>query len=348
MTFFRGSRGGPSRTSASALVSVPLSTLLALSLAGCAEPPAKSAQPPERPSAASSAASPAASAADSRERLRVGGAERSYLLHRPGGDRRARPLVLAFHGRGESAEEMRARGRLDRAAGARGMVVAHLEAIDKMWSADTTATPGRPDPNVDLRFTDALVGSLVRRGEVDPKRVYAVGFSNGGSMALRVAAQRPRKVAGAVSVSGQLAVGTAKALTSAAPAAVPVLFVYGEQDPVRPMAGVPNPPPPKPGDEPMTATLGTRDSAVAFARTAGTKPPVTTARPGYDRTLWAPGKPGGAPVELLVMHDAGHTWPGAKVSPPANFGRISTALDATATLLDFLTESTARTEAPAP
>lgn len=334
MTFFRGSPGGPSRRPASALVSLPLTALLALSLAGCAETPAK---PGERPSAASPAAPTAsASAGDSRERLRVDGTERSYLLQRPGGERRARPLVLAFHGRGESAEEMRVRGRLDKAAGARGMLVAHLEAIEKMWSADTTPTPRRPDPNVDLRFTDALVGGLVRRGEVDPKQVYAVGFSNGGSMALRVAAQRPRKVAGAASVSGQLPVGTAKALASAAPAAVPVMIVYGEQDPVRPMAGVQNPPPPKPGEEPMTATLGTRTSAAAFARAAGTKPPVTTARPGYDRTLWAPGKPGGAPVELLVMRGAGHTWPGAKVAPPANFGRTSTALDATATLLDFL------------
>ncbi|MFD3517498.1 alpha/beta hydrolase family esterase [Streptomyces sp. NPDC058657] len=346
MTFFRGSRGTLSRPSASALVSVPLSALLALSAAGCAGAPAKSQEPAASSSAASRAAS--APASDSRERLKVGATDRSYLLHRPGGERRARPLVLAFHGRGENAEEMRERGRLDKAAGAKGMLVAHLEALDKMWSADTTPTPRRPDPGVDVRFADALVGDLVRRGEADPERVYAVGFSNGGSMALRMAAQRPRKVAGAVAVSGQLPVGVAKELASAAPARVPVLLVYGEKDPVRPLAGVPNPPPPKPGEEPMTATLATRTSAEAFARAAGTKPPRTEVRKGYDRTFWAPGTPGGAPVELLVMHGAGHTWPGAKVPPPANFGSVSTALDATDTLLDFLTRPPSPAGAPAP
>ncbi|MFF0742899.1 alpha/beta hydrolase family esterase [Streptomyces sp. NPDC004111] len=347
MIFFRGSRGGPSRRPVPALVSGSLSALLALSLAGCAGTPAKSEGRPaaSSPAASSPAASGAAasgsaasgSAADSRERLTVGGTERTYLLHRPGGERKARPLLLAFHGRGETASEMRKRDRLEKAAGERGMVVARPEAIDRIWSADTTPTPKRPDPNVDVRFADALIAELVRRGEADPKRVYAVGFSNGGSMAMRFASQRPQRVAAAASVSGQLPVGAAKALDAAAPAPVPVLVVYGEKDAVRPMAGVPNPPAPKPGEEPMTATIGTRDSAAAFARAAGTKPPVTTAHSGYDRTYWGPGKPGGAPVELLVMSGAGHTWPGSKITPPPNFGSTSTALDATAKVLDFLT-----------
>ncbi|MEU8890150.1 PHB depolymerase family esterase [Streptomyces sp. NPDC048442] len=311
--------------------SATLTALLALSLAGCGS------TPPERPAPGGAAPShSAAPASDTHERLRVGAATRSYLLHRPGGDRqdRPRPLLLAFHGRGETAEDMRERGRLDKAAGARGMLVAHLEAVRKMWSADTTPTPQRPDPNVDIHFAEKLISTLVRGGEADPKRVYAVGFSNGGSMALRLAAQRPGTVAGAASVSGQLAAGPARTGPSGP---VSVMIVYGADDRVRPMAGVPNPPPPAAGQEPMTATVSTRAGAEAFARAAGTKPPVTEKRPGYDRIRWAPGAPGKAPVELLVMHDAGHTWPGSTVPPPPRFGRTSTSLNATNTVLDFLT-----------
>ncbi|MFI0975737.1 alpha/beta hydrolase family esterase [Streptomyces sp. NPDC021093] len=317
--------------------------MLALSLAGCGS------TPPERPAPTSAAAAPAATtstttqapASDTHERLRVGSTTRSYLLHRPGGDKgdkpdRPRPLLLAFHGRGETAEDMRERAHLDKAAGARGMLVAHLEAVRKMWSADTAPTAQRPDPNVDLRFAEQLISTLVRDGAADPKRVYAVGFSNGGSMALRLAAERPRTVAGAASVAGQLAAGSARTGPSGP---VPVMIVYGADDRVRPMAGVPNPPPPAPGQEPMTATVSTRASAEAFARAARAKPPVTEKRSGYDRTLWAPGTPGNAPVELLVMHGAGHTWPGSTASPPPHFGRTSTSLNATNTVLDFLSKT---------
>lgn len=329
-----------------------LTALLALSLTGCGNTPPEQAAPPRTTSAPSTAPISASGspASDTRERIRVGTTVRSYLLHRPGrsaGDSahgstpsthnstagRPRPLLLAFHGRGESAEDMRERAHLDKAAGARGMLVAHLEAVQQVWSADTAPTPRRPDPNTDLRFADALISTLVSKGEADPERVYAAGFSNGGSMALRLAAERPAKVAGAASVSGQLAVGPAKA-GPAGP--VPVMIVYGADDPVRPMAGVPNPPPPAAGQEPMTATVSTRAGAEAFARAAGTKPPVTEERPGYVRTLWAAAKPGGTPVELLVMKGAGHTWPGSTVSPPPDFGRTSKALNATTTVLDFL------------
>ncbi|MGW7410930.1 alpha/beta hydrolase family esterase [Streptomyces sp. NPDC054863] len=324
------SRHTASRHTASAT----LTALLALSLAGCGS------TPPERPASSSAApgrtASTPAPASDTPERLRVGDTTRSYLLHRPGGKEqdRPRPLLLAFHGRGESADDMRERAHLDKAAGARGMLVAHLEAVRQIWSADTAPTRQRPDPNVDLRFAEKLISTLVRDGGADPKRVYAVGFSNGGSMALRLAAERPHAVAGAASVSGQLAAGSAKKGPSGP---VPVMIAYGADDPVRPMTGVPDPPPPAAGQEPMTATVSTRASAEAFARAAGTGPPVTQRRPGYDRTLWAPGTPGKAPVELLVMHGAGHTWPGSTAAPPPHFGRTSTALNATTTVLDFFT-----------
>ncbi|MGI5393814.1 hypothetical protein [Streptomyces sp. CA-251251] len=44
-----------------------------------------------------------------------------------------------------------------------------------------------------------------------------------------------------------------------------------------------------------------------------------------------------ATVQLLVVHDAGHTWPGSDVAPPQGFGPTSQALDATDTILDFFT-----------
>ncbi|MER6775750.1 MULTISPECIES: dienelactone hydrolase family protein [unclassified Streptomyces] len=320
------------RASYAAALALGLS-LTAAGLTGCStasRPPASAG-----PAVSTSVSAPApAPGVDSRERLTVGDRTREYLMHRPaaeGGG--ARPLVIAFHGRGADAEQLRRQSGLDRAAEARGMLLVYPEALGKGWGAGTAATAQRPDPDADVRFTEALIAELVRTGRADPHRVYVAGFSNGGSMALRMAAQRPDLVAGAASVSGELPTGAA-AVKPTGP--VPVLIVYGAEDPVRPLAGLPTPGPAAPGEEPITATVSARASAEAFAAAGGAGGPAEEGKPGYDSVTW-PAGPAGAEVRLLVMHGAGHTWPGSTMPPPAGFGSVSTALDASGTLLDFLT-----------
>ncbi|TDU74215.1 PHB depolymerase family esterase [Streptomyces sp. KS 21] len=312
-----------------------LGLALTATLTGCTagpRPPA-AAGPTVSGRASASASAPTAAAADSRERLTVDGGTREYLMHRSAADGAGpRPLLIAFHGRGADAENLRKQSGLDRAAEARGMLVVYPEAVGKAWGAGTAPSAQRPDPDADVRFTEALVAELVRTGRADPHRVYVAGFSNGGSMALRMAAQRPDLVAGAASVSGELPTGAA-AVKPTGP--VPVLIVYGAEDPVRPLAGLPSPGPAGPGEEPITATMSARASAEAFAAAGGAGGPAEEVRPGYDSVTWRPG-PAGATVRLLVVHGAGHTWPGSAVPPPAGFGPVSTALDASSAVLDFL------------
>ncbi|MDG4861774.1 PHB depolymerase family esterase, partial [Streptomyces sp. T-3] len=272
---------------------------------------------------------------DSREHLRVDGVARSYLLHRPAAraTKTRKPLVIAFHGRGETATSMRDRTRLNGATAARGMLIAYPEGLHKGWGAGTARTEQRPDPDADIGFTEALAGRMVRTEGADPRRIYVVGFSNGGSMALRIAAERPRLVAAAGAVAAQLPTGNAEVKPTGA---VPMILIHGADDTVRPLAGRPAGDPPKPGDEPITPTMSTRATAETFAKAAAAgapaEPEKTPAR-GYDRTDWTSPK---APVRLLVMHKAGHTWPGSTEKPPPGFGRTSTAIDATDTILDFL------------
>ncbi|MDJ0466701.1 PHB depolymerase family esterase [Streptomyces sp. H27-C3] len=306
------------RTTRSRYGALLLGVLLAAGPVGCTG----AAEPPTPRASASVSASPGGS---------PDGGTREYLLHRPAGGAGPRPLVIAFHGRGSGAEELRGASRLEKAAGARGMLVAYPEGLRDAWGAGSAVTKERPDPDADVRFAEALVGELVRTGRADPERVYAAGFSNGGAMALRVAAQRPGPVAGAAAVSGQLPAGRAVVRPTGA---VPVLIIYGEKDPVRPLGGLLRPGPAPAGEEPITPTMSARDSAAAFAAAGGARGPVTKAEAGYDRTVWGAG-PAGATVQLLVMDDAGHTWPGSSITPPKGFGRTSTALNAAGTVVDF-------------
>ncbi|MFE5257423.1 alpha/beta hydrolase family esterase [Streptomyces coelicoflavus] len=329
-----------------------LALVLVLPLAGCAtDSDRPDAAPPSSGSSAAGGGTgggtgTATAAPGTREQLRVDGDVRQYLLHRPAATPASsaadgpRPLVVAFHGRGADAAELRAKTRLEKAATARGMLVAFPEGLGHGWGAGTRATKQRPDPELDVRFTEALVEHLVRTERADPERVYVAGFSNGGSMALRVAAERPGLLAGAASVSGQLPTGDA-AVEPTGP--VPVMVVYGADDPVRPLAGLPSPPPDP--EEPILATRSARDTAAAFAAAGDAGEPVTREEKGYDRTVWrlGTGAPGGdrrpdGTVRLLVVEDAGHTWPGSTVPPPEGFGPVSKALDATDTILDFFAD----------
>ncbi|MFF0218362.1 alpha/beta hydrolase family esterase [Streptomyces vinaceus] len=328
-------RAAARRASYAAALSLGLA-LTAAALTGCSTAPGTpgAAGASATMSASAPASAPAAPGVDSRERLSVDGGTREYLMHRPAAEGGGpRPLLIAFHGRGADAAQLREQSGLDKGAGARGMLLVYPEALGKAWGAGSAPSPQRPDPDADVRFTEALVGELVRTGRADPHRVYVAGFSNGGSMALRMAAQRPDLVAGAVSVSGELPTGAA-AVEPTGP--VPVLTVYGAEDPVRPLAGLASPGPAAPGEEPITPTMSARAGSEAFAAAAGTGAPVEEGKPGYDSVTW-PAGPAGAKVQLLVMHGAGHTWPGSAMTPPAGFGSVSTALDASTTLLGFLT-----------
>lgn len=303
-------------------------------LTGCSSSPA---EPPGPSAPAPSAPAPSAAAADSRAYLKVDGTKRDYLLHRPGKSAEAgharKPLVIAFHGRTHRAEDMRKLSALNKAADRHGLLVAYPQGLNNGWGDGKAPTARRPDPDTDVRFTEALVKKLIRSEHADPKRVYVVGFSNGGSMALRMAAQRPRLVAAVAAVAGQL---PTKAAAVRPTGPVRALLIYGDKDPVRPITGMPNPAPPTGGSEPPTPTMSARASAEAFAAAGGAGAPATEKEKGYTRTVWA-APPADAEVQLLVVHGGGHSWPGSAWSPSSSFGSTSKALDATGTMVGFLT-----------
>ena len=83
-----------------------------------------------------------------------------------------------------------------------------------------------------LRVIDELVAAY----EVDPRRVYLMGFSQGAIMSLSVALTRPDKVAGVAAMSGRLLPEVRPLI--AAPEeleGLPILLVHGTADQVLPI-----------------------------------------------------------------------------------------------------------------
>lgn len=248
-------------------------------------------------------------------------------------------LIVALHGRGSSAEELRAVTELDRYAAEEGFAVAYPDALDGGWGDDTFTTPSRPAGDEDVRFLDDLIAALRSEPGIDGRPVGVVGFSNGGSMAMRYAAERPDDLRAVVAVAGQLPRDPAVRPTRP----VPLLAMYGTADPLRSYdAGIPDPPHREPGQP--TPTLSTPETVAAFVATAPSsspgEPTESDADPADGTRLrterWA--DDARTTVVFHTLVDAGHTWPSAHAPQPEAYGVVSGEIDASAEAIRFIVD----------
>ena len=95
----------------------------------------------------------------------------------------------------------------------------------------------RRDGFDDVAFATAAIGFLARSYGIDTSRVYAVGFSAGGAMVIRLAHEIPTRLAGAAIISETQPVPENFMLTEAPPSALPVVLIHGTGDPLVPYEG---------------------------------------------------------------------------------------------------------------
>jgi polyhydroxybutyrate depolymerase len=135
------------------------------------------------------------------EQITVGETKRSYRLVVPRRLTKPAPIVFAFHGVGDSPENMARYTKLDRLAAREGVLLVYPEARKGIWA--TMEVDERPlDANPDVQFFDDLLKHLCKHFDIDSSRVYVVGMSNGASFVQLLTAARPDKVAAAAAHSG--------------------------------------------------------------------------------------------------------------------------------------------------
>jgi polyhydroxybutyrate depolymerase len=160
----------------------------------------------------------------------VDGAERRYRLVVPKGVDRATTLslVVAFHGAGDTAEQMAEQTNLDRLASSQGFLLAYPEGRFQSWPPFIPPeNPSSIDP--DLRLFDVLCAELSRRFNIDRRRIYVVGTSQGAAFVELLVAKRSCAIAAAAAHSGWLP----KPLPSEgihADCKTPILLIVGSED----------------------------------------------------------------------------------------------------------------------
>ena len=224
---------------------------------------------------------------------------------RPGGP--PRPLLFALHGWTQTAIAFAANTGFHRLAARKRFIVAYPYGRAGRWHMERRPA-GAPDD--DVGFIRAITKRIdTRIAAVDRTRIYAVGFSMGGVLSLRLACEASDLFAGVAAISTTLPAKLAPGCRPNRP--VTVLMIHGTLDPVSPYSG---------GrlavfGQPPLRLLSVKATAQIFARAQGCAAAVsgrlTSARsPGSRlvRRWYYPGCARGQ-VEIWALPGQGHTWP---------------------------------------
>ncbi len=187
----------------------------------------------------------------------------------------------------------------------------------------------------DVAFVATLIETLCTQLAIDARRIYATGISNGGFFSFRLGCLLANKIAAIAPVAATLPAS----LTAAPPAdrPVPLLLIHGTKDRRVPANGG------------MIRAgghiLSTTESAAFWARRNGCSSgtPITeNLEVRANDGTWVqhtryPGCEPQASVELYIIVNGGHAWPGGLPYLPARLigKKASRNLDASAAIWDF-------------
>lgn len=290
----------------------------------------------------------ALSAGDQDFTIRLGEVERHYTVHVPPGydGSAASAVVVMLHGGGGTSKA----AAFETGWGAKADEACFLAVFPDAMSRDPSQPsnfarnpqlwndasdrfyPGQNPPD-DVGFIKAMLDELFARFNVDKRRVFFTGFSNGASMAFRVGAELSNRIAAIAPVAGACWL---EKLTLKRP--VPMCYMTGTADPLNLIeGGVPKlasgasdrirakPKPP------------VRESIEEWAEALGCplKSTEVTDMNGIRIESWGPGC-GDAELVYVTVEGLGHTWAGGKsLLPETMVGKRSDRVKATDFIWDF-------------
>jgi len=133
---------------------------------------------------------PALASGDSTKKITVGGLSREYILHVPTQYKgtSAAPLVIDFHPIGGSDTSWRSGSPYPAVVDKEGVITVYPNGepspnLGNAWNVQGCCVSKINGTDVDdVAFAKALVVEMEKVACIDPKRIYAVGFSMGGGM----------------------------------------------------------------------------------------------------------------------------------------------------------------------
>lgn len=141
------------------------------------------------------------------------GLSREYMLYIPSSLKADQPsaLVLNLHGGGGNALTEQKFTGMNKTAEKYGFIVAYPQGIPSLltnnmrtWNAGSCCGRAKRINSDDVSYIKAVINDIEKNYNIDNKRIYSTGMSNGAMMSYRLACEASDKIAAIAPVAGTL------------------------------------------------------------------------------------------------------------------------------------------------
>lgn len=237
--------------------------------------------------------------------FRHDGEKRTYLVHVPDSydGNSAVSLVVGLHGGVGSARQFEEQSQLANYSDNAGFILVCPNGIKRTWNGGGCCGKARENDIDDVGFIARLIDKMIEDYNIDPKRVYVTGLSNGGFMAYRLACELPDKIAAIAPVGATMNVTSCNPCQSQ----VAIIHFHSYNDESIPHTG-------GVGDGLSDHYNPPLDSVFnVWATNNGCDDPGGLIYDGsdYDLKQWNTCS-NYATIAYYITHDGGHSWPGGE------------------------------------
>ncbi len=245
--------------------------------------------------------------------------ERTYWLHLPPSINMDKPMPILFHlhgggGTGKGTARLTYH-RFNAIADREGFMVVYPDAVAKNWNDGRTEHLKPENLGVDdVGFIVAIIDHLKSQYNINSRRIFTTGMSNGGFMSTRLLCDRADLFRGGAVLTASISEGYFPECNPTQP--VGVLVMNGTADPIVPYQG---------GEIRLfgksRGRIISHDDFVSFWKEkngcleelSSEQLPNSNRRDGTRITIrkFQNCSPGGA-LKVYEVQGGGHTWPGGK------------------------------------
>ncbi|OVE78008.1 hypothetical protein BVX98_01510 [bacterium F11] len=270
--------------------------------------------------------------------------KRKYLLYIPKSydGTNPVPLILVLHGGAGTPTGTQRLSRMSEKADQEGFLVIYPQSHVsrngfRHWNAGPRPLePYKESPADDVGFLNRILDDMEKRFNIDERRIYATGISNGGMMIYRMACEMSHRIAAVAPIA------TASLMNQCRPKRpISILHIHGRKDKIIQFEGG--------GTHPSVPNFIKRTVPLKSAQKS-IEPFVSLNKcPPAPREIFQNAKakclsygPGENKTEVVLctVEDGGHTWPGgAHTSEKAWYlklvGKLSQDINASDMMWDF-------------
>ncbi len=272
------------------------------------------------------------------------GFPRQYIVYVPPTANPAEPLplVIALHGRPGTAAGTAYLFDLNRVAAEKGFAVVYPDGkplgaavVGREWNYARGFAGFVDNGQDDVALLRTLAGDLGRDLNIDPRRMYVTGFSNGGFMTQRTACEAADTFAAFASVGATAGVDLLEVCDGQPPA--PMLLIHGTHDISVRWHGETIQDIPIMLSAPDTALFWALHNACQPEATTSQELPAADEQPATRAFLYTfGGCQDGADVYFYAIEGGGHNLPGVPDRlDPAIAGQVNTDIHAAEVIWDF-------------